>query len=50
MLALLEAVALAVHLQDVHMVGESVQQRTGQPLRAQHFGPLLKGQVAGHQR
>ena len=42
-LALLEAVALAVHLQDVHVVGEPVQQRAGQPLRAQHFGPLLKG-------
>ena len=33
-LALLEAVALAVHFQDVHVVRELVQQRTGQPLRA----------------
>jgi hypothetical protein len=31
------------------VVGEPVQQRAGQPLRAQHFSPLLKGQVAGHQ-
>ena len=50
MLALLEAVPLAVHLQDVHVVGEAVQQRAGQPFRPQHFGQLLKGQVAGHQR
>jgi hypothetical protein len=49
-LALLEAVALAVHLQDVHVVGEAVQQCAGQPFRPQHFGQLLKGQVAGHQR
>ena len=28
--ALLEAVALAVHLQDMHMVGEPVQQSAGQ--------------------
>jgi len=49
-LARLEAVALAVHLQDVHAVGEAVQQRAGQPFRPQHFGQLLKGQVAGHQR
>ena len=50
MLALLEAVALAVHLQDVHVVREPVQQRAGQPLRAQHLGPLGEGQVTGHQR
>ena len=29
--AALEAVALAVHLQDVDVVGEAVQQRPGQP-------------------
>jgi len=44
-LALLEAVALAVHLQDVHVVGEAVQQRVGQPFRPQHFGQLLKGRL-----
>ena len=30
--ALLEAVAIAVHLQDVNVVGEPVQQSAGQPL------------------
>ena len=29
--ALFQTVALAVHLQDVDMVGEAVQQRAGQP-------------------
>ena len=29
--AALEPVALAVHLQDVHVVGEAVQQRPGEP-------------------
>ena len=31
-------------------MGQPIQQGAGQPLRAQHFGPLGKGQVAGHQR
>src|SRR6516162_7726656 len=44
---LLQAVAFAVHLQDVNMVGEAVQQGSGQPLRAQHLGPFLERQVAG---
>ena len=43
--ALLEAVAVAVHLQDVDMVGKPVQQRAGQPFRAENFGPLLKRKV-----
>ena len=29
--AALEAVALAVHFQDVHVVGETIQQRAGEP-------------------
>ena len=41
-LALLEAIALAVHLQNVHVVGEPIQQRARQTLRTQHFGPFLK--------
>jgi len=41
--ALFQAVALAVHLQNMHVVGEPIQQRAGQPLRAQHLGPFLEG-------
>ena len=44
--ALLEAVAVAVHLQDVYVVGEPVEQGAGQPFRAEDFGPFLEGQVA----
>ena len=43
-----EAVAVAVHLQDVEMVGEAVQQRSVQPLRAENLGPFVEGQGGGH--
>ena len=33
-LALFEPIAVAVHFEDVDVVGQSVEQRTGQPLRA----------------
>src|SRR5439155_4601928 len=46
----LEAEAVPVQFQDVNMVGEPIQQSASQTLRAQHLGPLGKGQVAGHQR
>ena len=48
--ALLEAEAVAVHLQDVDVVGEPVEQRAGEPFRAQDFGPFGEGQVAGDHR
>ena len=44
-----EAVAVAVHLQDVDVVGEAVQQGTGEAFRAKHFGPLVEGEVGGDQ-
>ena len=47
--AALEAVALAVHLQDVDVVGEPVQQRPGEPFRAEDLSPLVEGQVGGRQ-
>ena len=43
--ALIEAVAFAVHLEDVDVVCQPVQQRAGQALGAEGFGPLLEGQV-----
>ena len=45
--ALLEPEAVAVHLEDMDMVGEAIEQRAGQPLGAEHAGPLIEGQVAG---
>lgn len=45
--ALLEAEALAVHLEDVNVMGEAVEQRAGQALGAEDAGPLVEGQIAG---
>ena len=36
-LALFEPIAVAVHFEDVDVVGQSVEQRTGQPLGADEF-------------
>ena len=47
--AALEAVAIAIHLQDVDVVGETVQQRPGEPFRTEHVSPFVKGQVGGDQ-
>ena len=43
--AALESVALAVQLQDVDVVGETVEQRAGEPFRAENFRPLVEGQL-----
>ena len=42
---MLEAVALPVHLQDVDVVGEAVQQRSGEALRPEDLGPLVEGEL-----
>ena len=42
-----EAVAFPIGLQDVHPMGEPVQQGSGQAFGAEDFGPLFKGQVCG---
>ena len=47
--ATLEPVALAVHLQDVDVVGEAVQQSAGEALRTEDRGPLIEGEVGGDQ-
>src|SRR6516165_8190802 len=45
--ALFEAIAVAVHFEDVDVVGQPVKQRTGQPLRPEHARPLVERQIAG---
>ena len=40
--ALLEAVALPVHLQDMDMVSEAVEEGAGEPFRAEDLGPLRR--------
>ena len=47
--ALAEAVAVAVHLEDVDVVGETVEQRPGEALGAEGLGPLVEGEVGGDQ-
>ena len=42
---MLEPVAFAVHLQDVDVVSEAVQESAGEPFRAEDVGPLIEGQV-----
>ena len=44
-----EAAAVAVHLQDMDVVGEPVQQRAGEAFRSEHLGPLVERQVGGDQ-
>src|SRR6266699_264657 len=46
-LALFEPIAVAVQFEDVDVVGQSVEQRTGQPLGPEHAGPLVERQIAG---
>ena len=43
--ALNEPVAVAVHLQDMDVMGEPVEQRTGEPLGTEHAGPFVERQV-----
>jgi hypothetical protein len=46
---LLEAVAVAVHLQDVNVMCKAVQQCSCEPFGAEDFGPFFEGQIACHQ-
>ena len=47
--ALVEPVALAIHLEDVDVVGEAVEESAGKPLGAEHLGPFVEGQIGGDQ-
>ena len=44
--ALLEAVGVGVHFQDVYMVGDAVWQRADEPLGAEDLGSLVEGEIA----
>ena len=50
LLTVLEAVAFPVHLEDVDVMGEPVQQGACQPFGSERFGPFVERQVAGDQR
>ena len=40
-----EAVAFAVHFEDADMVGQPVEERPGQALGTEGFGPFIKRQI-----
>ena len=45
--ALAEAVAVAVHLEDIDVMGETVEQCPGQALGAEGLGPFVEREVGG---
>ena len=49
LLALLEAETLPVHLQDMDMVGQAVEEGPGEPFGAKDLGSLVEGKVGGSQ-
>jgi hypothetical protein len=49
-LALLEPIAVAVHFQDVDMVREAIEQRTGEAFGGEHARPILERKVGGDDR
>jgi len=49
-LAFGKTVAVAVHLQDMDVMREAVEQGTGKPFGAEHGCPLIERQIAGDHR
>jgi hypothetical protein len=45
--AAFRTIAVAVQLEDVHMVNEPIEQGSGEPLGAEPAGPLIERQIAG---
>ena len=45
-----ETIAVAVHLQNVNVMGQSIQERSGETFRSEDLGPFGERQIAGHQR
>ena len=48
-LALRDAIAFAVHFENVDVMGEAIEQGAGQSLGTEHAGPLIEWQVTGHE-
>src|SRR6516165_10392514 len=45
LLALFEAITVAVHFKDVDVVGQPIEQCAGQPLGPEHAGPFVERQI-----
>ena len=48
--ALFEAEAVAIHFQDVDVVGQPVEECAGEALGAEHAGPFIKWQIGCDER
>ena len=48
--ALLQAIAVPVHLQDMNVMGQPVQQGARHAFRTQDLGPFIERQIRGQQR
>src|SRR5260370_1667956 len=46
-LAVFEPEAVAIHLEDVNVVGKAIEQRACKAFGGEHAGPLVEGQIAG---
>ena len=49
-LAVFEAIAVAVQLEDVDVMGQPVEQRASHPFGAEDLGLFVEGQIRGHAR
>ena len=45
-----EPEAVTVHLEDMDVMGEAVEERAGEPLGTEYARPLVEWQIAGDQR
>ena len=50
LLAVFEAVAVAVELEDVDVMGQPVEPRAGEAFGAEDLGPFVEGEIRGHER
>ncbi len=50
LLTLFEPIALAVHFQDMDMMREPVEQRSGEAFGAKDLSPFVEREIAGDQR
>jgi hypothetical protein len=46
-LAVFEPITVAIHLEDMNVVSEAIEQCAGQAFTGQHAGPFIEGQIAG---
>jgi hypothetical protein len=46
-LAVFEPITVAIHLEDMNVVSEAIEQCAGQAFGGQHAGPFIEGQIAG---